>query len=129
MTDHWQVIESALRERHERLLSTLDRWQEGSVIYERRLTEANVIDAALAFVREQRSTPQGRWMPVEDGIVFHETDSILAEWNYPAYSESIAFLEVRKNGHAIACGSMPKEDEQEVDLPFQVRLCRWQEGE
>jgi hypothetical protein len=69
MTDHWQVIESALRERHERLLSTLDRWQEGSVIYERRLTEANVIDAALAFVREQRQLAAhpdaGEWTDAE----------------------------------------------------------------
>jgi hypothetical protein len=84
----------------------------------------HTINTQATYAEELEAQLAQRWQPLPDGIVYHYTESIAAEWNYPAYVESIEFLEVRDNGNIIACGSMPKEDEHEANLPDNIRLCR-----
>jgi hypothetical protein len=55
VSDHWQVIEDALLEDYARIGKYADKWQYMNPIQERRLSELARIDAALAFVREQRA--------------------------------------------------------------------------
>ncbi len=116
MSDHWQTIESALYAHRYTTdyFSTIDEFRKHEQI--RR------IDAALAFVREQRE--KGEWVPVtewweyksEAGIATHKTV-------YNPNNNGIGIEVVYNIG---------KDEEKRFvgeNLPDNIRLCRKQGGD
>jgi hypothetical protein len=115
---HWQTIEDALLAR---------RQQCGRYIYDARgfawtLDADRVvnIDAAFAFVREQRE--KGEWEPLPDDTEIQDT-------------ERNTWLSVERGGALISMSQHDTEDDPiahdlfEVGLPPSVRLCRKQGGD
>ncbi len=113
---HWDVIESALREDYARIEKYMDKWQYMSPVQERRLSELARIDAALAFVREQKAAA---WEPLSDDIEIQDV-------------ERNTWLSVERGGALISMSRHDTEDDPiahdlfEVGLPPSVRLCRKQ---
>lgn len=96
--------------------------KNGELPQEYRVCE--LVDAALAFAREQRQlaerTPQvqrGGYVPVRYST-FVEDQS---------YNDT--YLLVTLDGSQLEIGRDPTLDGVTVNLPSDMRLCRWQEGE
>jgi hypothetical protein len=104
MSDHWDTIEDALR------------FWRGSLGF---ADEQMHIDAALAFVREQKAAA---WEPLPDDIEIQDT-------------ERNTWLSVERGGALISMSQHDTEDDPiahelfEVGLPPSVRLCRKQGGD
>jgi hypothetical protein len=108
MSDHWQTIEIVLEDERDRHI------RNGGLAANRK-----DIDAALAFVREQKAAA---WEPLPDDIEIQDT-------------ERNTWLSVERGGALISMSQHDTEDDPiahdlfEVGLPPSVRLCRKQGGD
>jgi hypothetical protein len=106
---HWQTIEIVLEDERDRHILN------GGLAANRK-----EIDAALAFVREQRE--KGEWEPLADDIEIQDI-------------ERNTWLSVERGGALISMSQHDTEDDPiahdlfEVGLPPSVRLCRKQGGD
>jgi hypothetical protein len=116
MSDHWQTIEVELQRTKEALLFECLAHSFTPPAIKARLDK---LDAALAFVREQRAAA---WEPVPDDIEIQDI-------------ERNTWLSVERGGALISMSRHDTEDDPiahdlfGVGLPTSVRLCRKQGGD